>query len=125
LEASLDKVFLFVIHALPHIRVVAIDPVDVARRLASSICHQQLNFFQDYLAYKFAFPESVVPVIEHAPELIESLLRSALAGKESFLVLHPDPVSIPVLFESMLPFVNEQRKSNVTPQFAAAVNKSE
>ena len=107
LEAVPHKVFLFVIHAEPDIQVEAIDPLEVARRLTSSICHEQLDLFQDYLAYKFAFPERVVPLIERAPKLIEDLLRLALVGKKSYLVLHPDPVSMPALFESMLPFVKD------------------
>jgi hypothetical protein len=111
LQAVPNKVFLFVIHAEPEIQVEAIDPLEVARRLTSSICHQQLELFQAYLAYKFAFPERVVPWMERAPELLEALLRLALAGKESYLVLHPDPVSMPALFESMLPFVKDAPKT--------------
>jgi hypothetical protein len=111
LEAVPNKVFLFVIHAEPEIQVEAIDPLELACRLTSSICHEQLELFQGYLAYKFAFPERIVPLMERAPELLEALLRLALAGKESYLVLHPDPVSMPALFESMLPFVKDAAKT--------------
>ena len=107
LEAAPDKVFLLLIHDKPDIYVEPINPLEIAHRLTSSICHEQLDFFQDYLAYKFAFPERTVAFIEHAPALLEVLLRRALAGKEAYLVLHPDPVSLPALFEGMVPFVKE------------------
>jgi hypothetical protein len=102
-EAAFDKVFLLLIHDKPAIQVEPIDPKEVAERMTSSICHGQLDLFESYLAYKFAFPERTVELIESVPTLLECLLHTALAGKKAYMVLHPDRVSLPELFESMRP----------------------
>lgn len=104
LAARLDKVFVTINHAEPGIHVEATDSLKVAVRTSSSTYCQQLRLLEHCFAYKFAFPQQRTDFIDRAPELHEEILLRALAGKEAYLVLHPHPVSLPLLFETMRPF---------------------
>jgi len=111
--AKPEKVFLLMSHQDSAVEVEPCDPVVIARRMISSIQHEQLPFMEHYLAFKFAFPEKENPFIERAHELQYDLLRRALAGKESYIVSHPYPVRFGELFAAMSPFCQAAAKAVV------------
>jgi len=99
-----EKVFFMTSHQDRGISIEPTDALEVARRMASSVHHEELRLFADYLAYKFAFPERRNELLEHAAELQRSLLCEALAGKEAYWVRHPYPVALNQLYEAMEPY---------------------
>jgi hypothetical protein len=104
LVAKPDRVFFMMSHQDPMISVEPMEPQEIANRMAFSVQHEQTALVEHYLAFKFAFPGLKNEFIEHAPELQRSILRRALAGKHGQAVRHPYPVSLPELYEAMVPF---------------------
>jgi hypothetical protein len=111
LVAEPRKIFLMLTHQDSTVEVEPCDPEAIARRMASSIRYEQLPLFEHYLAFKYAFPEKESGLIERAHELQREILRRALAGKEAYVVRHPHPVSLELLFEAMKPYVGESPRS--------------
>jgi hypothetical protein len=101
--APLDKVLLLVSHSEPSIRVEAYDPREIAWRMANSNEFEQMDFFEYYRAFKFAFPHRENQFLEEVNGLQRSLLARALEGKEAYKVLHPYPVSFESLFKHLEP----------------------
>ena len=114
-----EKVFFLTSHQDRRISIEPTDALEVARRMAASVHHEELRLFADYLAYKFAFPERRNELIEHAAELQRDLLCEALAGKEAYWVRHPYPVALNQLYEAMEPYCTNQG-SHHDPQRAGA-----
>jgi len=103
-SARVDKVFLSVSHETDAYSVQKTDPLEIARRMVSSVQYELMPFLEKYLAYKFAFPEKKNSFLEKMPDLQLELLSKALKGKEAYTVFHPYPVSFPKLFEIMKPY---------------------
>jgi predicted ATP-grasp superfamily ATP-dependent carboligase len=99
-----EKIFLMVSHERPEIEVAPADPNEIAERMVESLRYERLPFFSTYLAHSFAFPARRNEFVERAHTIERSLLRSALAGKEAYVVRHPYPCSFDALFESMKPY---------------------
>jgi hypothetical protein len=99
-----SKVFFMVSHAESAIEVEPTDPMQIAEQMCESIRYEQLPFFSNYLAYRFAFPLRTNNFIEHAYTLQRQLLRQALTGKEAYVVRHPYPCSLDELYERMSPY---------------------
>jgi hypothetical protein len=102
--ASPDRVFLMLSHDEPTMRVSAVDPLEIARRMVASNCYEQQPLLNAYLAYRFAFPGRRNEFIERAPALQAEILESALAGKEAYEVRHPYPMSLKDLYAAMRPY---------------------
>ncbi len=101
---SKPETILFVAsHESDEIAVRSIDPSEVARRMVFSLQDERLDLMTYYLKYRFAFPESGNELIDNAEEIQRDILSKVLAGKETFSVYHPYPVSIPSLFEAISP----------------------
>jgi hypothetical protein len=103
-NAALDMVFLPMSQSEPGISVVPCDPVEAARRMASSNEYEHTFLFQYYRAFRFAFPHLRNKFMEESAELQRSLLCRSLASKEAYMVMHPYPVSLDELFEKMRPY---------------------
>jgi len=104
LKAKPQKLFLVISHNESSIRVEPWESRDIARRMLHSVQYEQLPFFENYYAFKFAFPDLQNDFLENIRELQADLLHGALQGKESYRVLHPYPVSLESLFHEMEPF---------------------
>ncbi len=116
------KVFFMMSHAGPGIEVEPTDPMQVAEHMCESIRYEQLPFFSNYLAYRFAFPSRANDFIEHAYDLQRQLLRRALSGKDAYIVRHPYPCSLDELYERMSPFCESAASQQVgDPPPAASV----
>jgi hypothetical protein len=116
LSGPLDKVFLGMSHDDQGIRVEPIDPLEIAERMSFSVQSEQLGFFRDYLAFKFAFPGRRADFMERAAELQREMLRRVLAGKDAHLVLHPYPVPLNALSRSMQPFCESSNVVSISSQ---------
>jgi hypothetical protein len=102
-EAKPEKVFLGMSHADPEILITPVDPAVVAKRMIASIRFEQLPFMEQYLSFKFAFPDRKNDFLENVHEMQYDILRRALAGKEAYEVRHPYPVSFQELYNKMKP----------------------
>lgn len=102
-EAKPEKVFLGMSHTDPEILITPVDPAVVAKRMIASIRFEQLPFMEQYLSFKFAFPDRKNDFLDNVHEIQYDILRRALAGKESYEVRHPYPVSFQELYNKMKP----------------------
>ncbi|MEN9938036.1 MAG: hypothetical protein RLZZ387_4615 [Chloroflexota bacterium] len=104
-SASFDRLIFVGSHESPAVTVRPIDPAEVARRMVFSLEYERLPLMDYYLRFRFAFPALRNDLLEGAEALQRRLLLHALAGKPSFAVEHPYPVSVPALFDAVGPLV--------------------
>lgn len=104
-----DHVVFVMSHESPDVRVVPIDPLEVAQRMVFSLQHERLDFMAYYLKFRFAFPSVANALIERAEEVQREVLLQALAGKVAHAVYHPYPVPIPALFDAISPLLERGR----------------
>ncbi len=102
-SANLDKVLFVVSHDSPQIHVEPMAGEEVAQRMLFSLQIERMDFMAAYLKFRFAFPDACNPLIEEAEERQRTLLAKMLAGQESYAVYHPYPVSIPALYDAIIP----------------------
>ncbi len=107
LMAPVDKVFFVGSHETPDIALRPIDPEDVALRMVNSLQEEQIDILSYYWKFRFAFPGVRNELIEQVEERQYALLLRFLTGKEISAVYHPYPVSIPALFETISPLLQE------------------
>jgi hypothetical protein len=100
-----EKIFFVFSHDAPDITVQPIDPDEVAQRMVFSLQYEQIDFINNYLKFRFAFPELVNSFIENSEKLQRDTLKKVLAGKEAYVVYHPYPVSIPDLYDAIKPLI--------------------
>jgi hypothetical protein len=119
--AKPEKVFLSLSHDDPAISVELIDPSVIAKRMIASIRFEQVPFMEQYLSFKFAFPDCKNEFLDNVHELQYDILRRALSGKEAYMVRHPYPIIFEDLYAKMKPFCEapvkavggrEQRQQN-------------
>jgi hypothetical protein len=103
LGASLDKVFFVASHDSSQIMLEPIDPEEVSQRMVFSLLEERVDFLSYYLKFRFAFPGLRNDLIEQAEECQREALKRVLAGKETYALYHPYPVSIPALFQTISP----------------------
>jgi hypothetical protein len=101
LTAPFDQLFFLVGHEQEAVTVHSIDPSEVARRMVSSLQHENLELMAAYLKYRFAFPEAHSNLLDDATSLQRDALAQVLADKPAFVVHHPYPVSLDALFDAM------------------------
>ena len=103
LMGNLDKVFFVVSHEHSDTTLERIDPQELAQRMGFSLQVERSDFMSYYMKFRFAFPSIRNELIEEAEALQRDSLREVMAGKETYLICHPYPVSISALYEIMRP----------------------
>lgn len=103
LQGKPDKIFLVMSHNEPHIHVESVKPIEIAERMIASIRFEQLPFFEQYLSFKFAFPEKNNTFLDNLHETQYEMLKSALKDKDTYVARHPYPFSFNELYEAMRP----------------------
>jgi hypothetical protein len=101
MTAPFDRLFFLVGHERSEVTAEPIDPSEVARRMTFSLLHESLDLTAAYLKYRFAFPNSSSHLVDHAATLQRDAIGRVLAGKPTFAVHHPYPVSLDALFNAM------------------------
>ena len=101
----LNKIFFVASHETSDITVTPVDPQEIAERMVFSLQAERLDVLAYYLKFRFAFPQAHNELIEQAEERQRALLTKLLAGKASYAVYHPYPVSIPALFDVINPLL--------------------
>ncbi|HZD56069.1 MAG TPA: hypothetical protein VE136_05065 [Anaerolineales bacterium] len=100
-----EKIFFVASHESEDISVHPIDAQEVAHRMVFSLQEERIDLMSAYRKFRFAFPHLRNKLIEDTENLQREALQRILADKESFMVYHPYPVSIPSLFDALSPFV--------------------
>lgn len=103
-----DKVILILSHDSEDIKVESCSIDEVINRMINSHEYEMSTFIQHYSTFKFAFPHLENPFLEKVNKHQRELLKTALAGKEAYKVLHPYPVSFERLFNEMKIIFNEK-----------------
>jgi hypothetical protein len=103
LTAPFDRLFFLVSWHHRETVARAVDPADVAARMAFSLQHERAPLTSAYQQFRFAFPDRSNPVLEAAPERERGLLERVMAGKVAHAIDHPYPVDLERLFEVMRP----------------------
>ena len=107
MAGNLDKIFFVASHETADITVRPMDPQEVARRMVFSLQEERTDFMTYYMKFRFAFPEAQNQLIEQVVEIQRELLQRILAGKETYSVYHPYPVSIPALYDALSPYFDK------------------
>lgn len=100
-KAYPDKIILIMSHDSEEIKVESCSIEEVIDRMINSHEYEMSTFIQHYNTFKFAFPHLNNQFLENVIKHHSELLKTALAGKEAFKVLHPYPVSFERLFNEM------------------------
>lgn len=104
-SAPFRKLFLTLSCDAADVRVERAEPDEVAERVVFSLRQEQSELMSCYTKFRYAFPGACNPWIESSEAMQREVLKRALAGKETYVVTHPYPVSIPVLQKALAPFV--------------------
>jgi hypothetical protein len=104
LTARFDRLFLLVSHAGRDTSIDRIDPLEIGRRMVYSLRHESLDLTAAYLKFRFAFPDAGNPFLAQMERLQRELLERAVVGKPAYIVRHPYPCSLSVLFDVMSPY---------------------
>jgi hypothetical protein len=103
LSAPFDRLFLVRSWESDDTVASAIDPGEVAARMAASQERERAPLTRAYEQFRFAFPERRNELLESAPERERALLARVLDGKAAHAVDHPYPVDLERLFHVMRP----------------------
>jgi hypothetical protein len=112
LSTAVDRLFLVVSADRDDVAVAAVDPAEVAARMAASLAFERLDLRGWYLRARYAHPEAdwSNPLLEGGAEARErELLERFLAGVPAWVVEHPYPVDLAALHDAMAPLCRSAR----------------
>jgi hypothetical protein len=110
LTGPLDRLFFVISQESAGVTVQPVEPEEISRRMLYSLQDEQQDLNACYHKFRFAFPECRNDLLENSAEHQRRLLQKTLDGKESYVLYHPYPVSIPQLFDAISPLLQEGRK---------------
>jgi hypothetical protein len=119
-SASLDQIFFTVSHNSDEIRVEAIDPNEISRRMLHSIAEEQNVLLSYYRKFRFAFPEKGNPWLDNLERIQQKHLLRVLNELPAFAVYHPYPVHIPRLFDALEPYFTKSTTKHSQQERVAA-----
>jgi hypothetical protein len=108
-RTALDVVILTESHDQAEITVEPIDPMDVARRMATMLPVERAPLLAAYQAFRYAFPGRRSDLLDSAEERERDLLPRALGGIPALLVRHPYPFSFAAMADTLAPRLDELR----------------
>jgi hypothetical protein len=74
--------------------------------LTFSHVHHRLGFLDYYWQYRYAFPDRPNGIVDSIESIERRLLRQVFADTTALEVLHPHPVDIPDLFDTIRPHLD-------------------
>ncbi len=113
-KVQLDKLWLITSHNDSAVTIDACDGVNIAQRMVYSNIAEQEELMAVYEAFRFAFPDRKNALIEEMEARQQTLLEQAFADKESYLIRHPYPVSLHLLFERLQPYCQNEKGNMAT-----------
>ena len=100
-KAPLDKIFVGMVHPHKHIDIMPADNSVVADQLAAAMEFELTPLMSHYRAFQFAYPGRKNAYLDSVHELLREAFRTALKGKESYMLYHPYLVDFDDLYRSM------------------------
>jgi hypothetical protein len=111
-SARLDAVVLVLSHEAPETVVHAVEPGEIARRMAASLAEERAPMMVHYRQFRYAFPDRSSPLLERAGEIESRLLAERLDHVPSAKVTHPHPCDVQVLGRAVLEASGKVRPRN-------------
>jgi hypothetical protein len=105
---NLDKLVITMSHSSEDVTIENCDINEISERMITSNLHELDSFNNYYSIFKFAFPGVTNTFLDNVDEIYKKLLPEALAGIDSYKVLHPYPVSFEKLFTIMKPLFDKK-----------------
>lgn len=102
-----DRVVFIASHESAAVRLEPVAPEEVAERMTSSLQEERADLLACHRRFRFAFPERRSALLEGIEERERRRLRSFLAGRSCWTLLHPHPPPIPEMVEAVRPLLSE------------------
>jgi hypothetical protein len=96
-----DRLFLAASHESDEVLVEPCDPADAARMVAACSAFEHRGLMEQYVKFRFAFPDRRNATLDRLEELYVDALLRAFAEKPAYLVTHPYPARIGSLYDAM------------------------
>lgn len=103
MEAPLEKLLFVASHDDPENRINPVTSREVADRMLFSLLDERAGLMSLYHQYRFAFPDRSNSLIDGVESIQRRLLGQVLDGVDAYEVMHPYPVSIPGLYDTIAP----------------------
>src|SRR6266567_7132800 len=100
-KGRLDKIFVGMVHPDKCIEITPADSKVVAAQLATAMEFELTPLMSHYRAFQFACPGCKNTFLDNIHDLLRESLRTALEGKETYMLYHPYPVDFDDLYKSM------------------------
>ena len=98
---SLDSLVFVVSWDAPEVVVEQVDPMEIARRMVSSLQYERLRLVASSLKFRFALPGPVSEVLTRAEEIEAELLLQAFSQIPAVTLYHPFPAPIPEMVDTL------------------------
>jgi hypothetical protein len=98
---SLDSLVFVVSWDAPDVVVEQVDPMEIARRMVSSLQYERLRLVASSLKFRFALPGPVSEVLTRAEEIEAELLLQAFSQIPAVTLYHPFPAPIPAMVDTL------------------------
>lgn len=105
LESNLDLVIVAVSHEAPEFEITPTPVEKVASQMAASFLHEQASLSSCYHKHLFAFPDRRNELLDEVELVYRRHALEALAGKSTYTMLHPYPVSVEALRTAVQPLL--------------------
>jgi hypothetical protein len=100
MSGRVDHVLFVVAAAGDAITTEPIDPLEVARRMASSLAYERQDLRSLLLEARFAFPDLENAFLDDVDRLQAERLAAFLAGRPAHRIVHPYPVDFGALLDA-------------------------
>lgn len=100
-----QKIFYLASHDMPDFTVNKATAQEIADRMVFSLEFERDTLMAHYIRFRFAFPQLRNELIETLQEREHGLLLKALENKETYTFYHPYPISIPKIFDTLKPYL--------------------
>ncbi|MBK7377991.1 MAG: hypothetical protein IPJ03_03140 [Ignavibacteriales bacterium] len=111
-KLSLDHIILIMSHDNDEIKVENCSIDEVIDRMINSQNYEIASFVEQYLTFKYAFPNLKNELLENIGTKQMALLNEAFKNKTAHKVVHPYPVSFEKLFNNMKIIFERNNSSN-------------
>jgi hypothetical protein len=103
---SVETLIVAISHDAPEVVVRPVEAGEVAEQLVSTLQYEQSELMSYYWRFRFAFPRRRCALIEEAEQRQRWILAAMLADRAVYALYHPYPARIPVLFQTIAPWIN-------------------
>lgn len=100
---DLDRIVLVLSHERDEIEVTAADPLDLARRAATSFMFEMADILSHYQRFRYAFPGRTNPWLDGLEARYVAAIEAGFRDVPAVMAAHPYPMAIPRLYDAIEP----------------------